>query len=138
MNILLVEDNPGDVELMREALRSSSTTAQLEIARDGLEATELLGELERDGARAPDLIVLDLNLPRMDGREFLRLIKSHPRRRHIPVVVMTSSNAPQDVQRVRELRANLYLVKPLDFCGFEQAVSGIVEFWRHLAASSAE
>lgn len=125
MNILLVEDNLGDVELLREALCTRTPAPRLLIARDGLDAAALLAERERRGEAPPDLIILDLNLPRMDGRELLHSLKEHPLRRRIPIVVMTSSSAPQDVQRVSELRADWYLVKPLDFGGFEEAVERI-------------
>lgn len=125
MNLLLVEDNLGDVGLVREALKTCQATVELTVARDGQEALALL---EREDRR-PDLILLDLNLPRMDGREFLARVKSHPELRRIPVIVLTSSNAPKDILQAYELHANCYLVKPPDLAGIEQVVARFSEFW---------
>jgi len=127
MELLLVEDNLGDVGLIREALSSCEARAELRVARDGIDALSQL-EPAADGAR-PELILLDLNLPRMDGRELLARLKSHPELRKIPVVVFTSSNAPGDVAKAYALHANCYLVKPPDLAGIERVVSLINEFW---------
>lgn len=126
MKLLLVEDNLGDVGLIREALSSCEAKAEMSVARDGIEA---LSQLEGGQGARPDLILLDLNLPRMDGRELLARLKSHPELRKIPVVVFTSSNAPQDVAKAYALHANCYLVKPTDLAGIERTVSLINEFW---------
>jgi CheY-like chemotaxis protein len=127
VRLLLIEDNPGDVGLIREALAPAGSELELAVARDGLEALALLERCE--AAARPDLILLDLNLPRMDGRELLARLKAHPELRRIPVVVLTSSSAPQDVRRAYDLHANCYLVKPTDFSGLERAVRGIADFW---------
>jgi two-component system, chemotaxis family, response regulator Rcp1 len=124
-SVLLVEDNPGDIRLVREALASGSVPTQLTIAQDGLEALTLL---QRAG-RNPDLILLDLNLPALDGRSLLRRIKTDPRLLRIPVIVLTTSDAPQDVWSAYDLHANSYLVKPADFAGFERALHHLVDFW---------
>jgi len=125
VNLLLVEDNLGDVGLVREALKACQATVDLTVARDGQEAMALL---ER-GDQRPDLILLDLNLPRMDGREFLARIKTHPELHRIPVIVLTSSSAPKDIVHAYELHANCYLVKPPDLAGIERVVACFSEFW---------
>lgn len=127
MKLLLVEDNPGDVGLIREALSSCAARVEVRVARDGIDALSQLDD-KAVGSR-PDLILLDLSLPRMDGRELLGRLKSDPGLRNIPVVVFTSSNAPQDVARAYALHANCYLVKPPDLAGLERVVSLINEFW---------
>lgn len=130
IEILLVEDNPGDVRLTREALRGGKVVINLRIATDGFEA---LAYLRRQGdyseALQPDLILLDLNLPRKDGREVLAEIKEDPELRQIPVVVMTSSSAEQDVRRSYELHANSYVTKPADFARFVTIVKSLEDFW---------
>jgi CheY-like chemotaxis protein len=128
--ILLVEDNPGDVRLTIEALRESKVANNLNVARDGVEA---LAYLRREGAYAgavrPDLILLDLNMPRKDGREVLAEIKAEPALRTIPVVVLTTSRAEQDVLRSYELQANCYITKPVDLEQFITVVKSIENFW---------
>ena len=128
--ILLVEDNPGDVRLTIEALRESKVANNLNVARDGVEA---LAYLRREGAYAnavrPDLILLDLNMPRKDGREVLAEIKAEPKLRTIPVVVLTTSRAEQDVLRSYELQANCYITKPVDLEQFISIVQSIENFW---------
>ncbi len=131
MILLLVEDNLGDVGLIREALASRCPQVELIVARDGLEGLELL--TKRNGGVRPDLVLLDLNLPRMDGRELLEHIKSDSELRRMPVIILTSSNAPQDVVRAYDLHANCYLVKPPDFVGIENVVGRICDFWLETA-----
>jgi CheY-like chemotaxis protein len=131
VEILLVEDNPGDVRLTREALREGKVHNNLYIAKDGVEA---LAFLRREGAEfadavRPDLILLDLNLPRKDGREVLEEIKADPSLRHIPVVVLTSSEAEQDIVRAYDLHANCYVSKPVDLDQFITVVQSIENFW---------
>ena len=130
VEILLVEDNPGDVRLTIEALRESKLHNQLNVARDGVEA---LAFLRRDGAFSdavrPDLIVLDLNLPKKDGREVLAEIKADPALRTIPVVILTTSRAERDVLRSYELQANCYITKPVDLDQFMTVVKSIEDFW---------
>jgi len=130
VEILLVEDNPGDVRLTREALREGKVRNNLYVVSDGVEALEFLRRQGQhiDAAR-PDLILLDLNLPRKDGREVLQDIKSDPALRHIPVVVLTSSQADQDIIRAYDLHANCYVTKPVDFEQFIHVVRTIENFW---------
>ncbi len=135
VEILLVEDNPGDVRLTREALGHGRIQKNLSVVSDGEEA---LAYLRREGAYSeaprPDLIVLDLNLPRKDGRELLSEMKQDPEFRMIPVVVLTSSNAEQDILRSYELHANCYIIKPVGLEQFLKAVGSIETFWLSLAA----
>ena len=134
IEILLVEDNPGDVRLTIEGLKESKVRNNLHVARDGVEA---MAFLRRDGAQVdavrPDLILLDLNLPRMDGREVLLEIKSDPKLKTIPVVVLTTSRSDQDVLRSYELQANCYITKPVDLEKFIVVVQSIDRFWLTIA-----
>lgn len=127
-SILLVEDNPGDIRLVREALRRSTIQMRLFIAHDGLEALQLL----QRGGRKPDVILLDLNLPGLDGRAVLRRVKSTPELARIPVVVLSSSSAYMDVRNSYDQRANCYVVKPTDFETFERTIRHLVDFWAGL------
>lgn len=128
--ILLVEDNPGDVELTREALRSGRVATRLHVVPDGVEALAFLRRQGRHAAAVrPDLILLDLNLPRMDGREVLAEVKADENLRVIPVVVLTSSHADQDVLKSYRLNANCYISKPVDFAGFTRIVQSLEGFW---------
>ena len=130
IEILLVEDNPGDVRLTKEALKEGKVYNNLHWAKDGLEALEFL---RRQGIHAkaprPDIILLDLNLPKKDGREVLSVIKSDDRLKHIPVVVLTTSKAEEDVLRSYELQANCYITKPVDLEQFITVVKSIEDFW---------
>lgn len=126
IEILLVEDNPADVRLTQEALREGKVKNNLSVARDGEEA---LAFLRRDGATRPDLILLDLNLPRRDGREVLKEIKADPDLRRIPVVVLTTSEAEVDILKSYELHANCYITKPVDLEQFITVVKSIDDFW---------
>ncbi len=134
IEILLVEDDPGDVRLTREALEEGKVRNTLTVARDGVEALEIL---RREGPHAkaprPDVILLDLNLPRMDGREVLKAIKSDEKLRRIPVVVLTTSSAEEDVARSYDLQANCYVTKPIDLDQFMKVVKTIGEFWLEVA-----
>jgi len=128
--ILLVEDNEGDVRLTREALHEGKVANQLIVARDGVEA---LAVLRRTGAHAesprPHLVLLDLNLPKMDGRQVLAEIKADVDLRRIPVVVLTTSKAEEDIVRTYNLHANCYITKPVDFEKFVSVIRTIDEFW---------
>ena len=128
--MLLVEDNPGDVALAREALADSKIHNQLMVVDDGVKAMEFL---HREGAYTdaprPDLILLDLNLPRKDGREVLAEIKSDDNLKRIPVVILTSSKAEEDVLRSYNLHANCYISKPIDLNQFMHVVRSIESFW---------
>jgi len=127
IEILLVEDNPADARLTREVFRECRIANRLRVARDGIEAMALLRE---PGSEAmPDLILLDLNMPRMDGREVLDAIKQDQRLRTIPVVVLTTSDAEQDVLHSYQLGANAYLTKPVDLNQFVRVVQIIENFW---------
>jgi chemotaxis family two-component system response regulator Rcp1 len=130
IEILLVEDNPGDVRLTVEGLRETRVRNHLQVASDGVEAMAMLHRqgVHHDAAR-PDLILLDLNLPRMDGREVLEQIKADPALRTIPVVVLTTSRAEQDVLRSYELQANCFITKPVDLDQFITVIKTIDDFW---------
>ena len=130
IEILLVEDSPGDVRLTQEALRDARVRNRLHVASDGVEA---MAFLRREGAHAdaprPDLILLDLNLPRMDGREVLREVKSDASLATIPVVILTTSDADEDIARSYELHANCYVTKPVGLEAFLTVVQNIEHFW---------
>ena len=130
VEILMIEDNPGDVRLTQEALKSGHLWNHLAVARDGVEALEYL---HRAGpfrqAPTPDLILLDLNLPKKDGREVLAEIKADDRLKLIPVVILTTSRAEEDIVRSYKLHANCYITKPVDFPQFASVVRSIESFW---------
>ena len=133
-DILLVEDNPADVRLMEEILKGGSLPARLSVARDGVEASSfLLRRGAYSAAPRPQLIILDLNLPKKDGRELLAEIKLDPDLKRIPVLVLTTSSADPDVARAYDLQANSYVVKPLDLEEFERVVRRIEAFWLGVA-----
>ena len=132
--ILLVEDNPGDVRLVREALREGGWRSDLHVANIGSVALAFLRrEAGYEDAVRPDLILLDLNLPRMSGRELLREVKGDPRLRSIPVVVLTSSEIEQDIAGAYDLHANCFVTKPVDLDRFIAVVRAIEEFWFFVA-----
>ena len=130
IDILLVEDNPGDVRLTREGLKESRVPSTLHVVEDGVRA---LAFLRREGEYArkprPDIILLDLNLPKKDGREVLEEIKSDTSLRRIPVVVLTTSTSQEDVQKTYDLHANSYVTKPADLEQFIQVVKSLDDFW---------
>lgn len=130
VEILLVEDNPGDVRLTREALKEGKVRNNLTVVDDGVKALALLRrEGEFEGAPRPDLILLDLNLPRMSGREVLAQVKSDPELRTIPIVILTSSQAEKDIVKAYELSVNCYVSKPVDLDQFVTVVKSIEDFW---------
>lgn len=130
LQLLLVEDNPGDVRLTREALKNGDVSLQLSVVRDGVEAIDFLRKRgDFKSAPVPDLILLDLNLPRKSGREVLSEIKSDPDLKRIPVLVMTTSHADQDINRAYSLNANCYITKPMDLNEFLRIVKSIEDFW---------
>jgi two-component system, chemotaxis family, response regulator Rcp1 len=130
IEILLVEDNPGDVRLAREALRDAKVRNTLHVAEDGVEAMQFLRREGRfAGTPRPDVILLDLNLPRKDGREVLAEIKADDELKQIPVVVLTTSSAEQDILQSYELHANCYITKPVDLDRFIEVVQSIQDFW---------
>ena len=130
VEILLVEDSPSDVELTREALAEAKLRNHLHVASDGVAA---LAFLRREGAHAaaprPDLVLLDLNLPRRDGREVLAELKADPALANIPVVILTTSAAEEDILRSYQLHANCYVTKPVDLDQFINVVKSVNEFW---------
>src|SRR5918992_2845526 len=130
IQVLLVEDNPGDVRLTKEALKEGKLLNQLTVVGDGVEA---LSFLRKEGKYAdaikPELILLDLNLPKKDGREVLAEIKADPNLRRIPVVVLTTSGAEQDILESYNLHANCYVKKPVDLDAFIDVVRSIDSFW---------
>ena len=133
IEILLVEDNPGDVRLTQEAVREAKIRNTLNVVNDGEQA---IAYVRRQGEYAerprPDLILLDLNLPRKDGREVLQDLKSDPDLHRIPVVVLTSSEAEQDILSTYDLYANAYVTKPVDLEQFMRVVSSIQDFWLNI------
>ena len=130
IQVLLVEDDPGDVLMTREAFADNQVANTLHVVSDGLSALDFLHKRgEYTGAPTPDLVLLDLNLPRLDGREVLAAVKSDPVLRQIPIVVLTTSEAEQDVQHSYELYANAYVTKPVEFDRFVEVVRQIDEFF---------
>ena len=134
INILLVEDNMGDIRLTQEALKHTGFQNNLNVVMNGSDA---LDYLKRQGqfasSRRPDLILLDLNLPRMDGREVLAQIKTDPALRQIPVIVLTTSSAEDDISQAYNLHANCYVTKSVDLDQFFSMMQKIEEFWRTVA-----
>lgn len=136
--ILLIEDNLADIRLTQEALAEGPVGARLRVARDGVEALSILrGEGESAAEPLPELILLDLNLPRKDGRELLAEIKEDPKLRRIPVLVLTTSQSAQDVAMCYDLHANCYLTKPVQLDQFVALVRAIGEFWFGVAVLSS-
>ena len=130
IDVLLVEDDPGDVLLIEEAFADNKLRNRLHVASDGVEALQFLRrEGQHAAAPQPDLVLLDLNLPRKDGREVLAEVKGDEALRHIPVVVLTTSKAEEDVLRSYKLHANAYVTKPVDFERFIEVVRQIDEFF---------
>ena len=130
VNVLLVEDSAGDVRLTREAFREAASTVQLHVANDGVEA---MAFLHHEGSHAeaprPDLILLDLNMPRMDGREVLAQIKADDDLKSIPTIILTTSDAELDIKKSYQLQANCYLSKPAQLEEFDNLVKSINDFW---------
>ncbi|MFK7936606.1 MAG: response regulator [Saprospiraceae bacterium] len=130
INILLIEDNPGDVRLTQEAFKEGRIPINLNVTMDGVEALKYLHKQEKYlDADTPDLILLDLNLPKRDGREVLQDIKSDDFLKRIPVVILTTSNAEQDILKSYNLHVNCYINKPVDFDRFFDIIQKIEDFW---------
>jgi chemotaxis family two-component system response regulator Rcp1 len=130
VEILLVEDNPGDVRLTQEVLKEGKIRNRLNVVGDGVEALEYLRKQGRFAdAKTQDIVLLDLNLPRMSGREVLEAMKADPELRRIPVVVLTTSSAEKDVLAAYDLHANCYITKPVDLTQFESVIRTIEGFW---------
>ncbi|HEX2974695.1 MAG TPA: response regulator [Bacteroidales bacterium] len=130
IDILVVEDNPGDARLIREILNENKLYSSLYIVNDGVEAMSFLhNEGKFSIAPKPDLIILDLNLPRKDGREVLAEIKADDELKHIPIVIMTISQAEEDILKTYKLHANCYITKPIDLNEFIKVIKSIEDFW---------
>lgn len=129
LNILLVEDSPSDVRLIREALKETPLHVEITVKRDGVEAMDHLRLVEAGSLFRPDLVLLDLNLPKKNGREVLADIKSSPNLKQIPVLIMTSSRADEDVLQAYTLNANCYITKPIDLNEYLSVVRAIEDFW---------
>lgn len=130
LNVLLVEDSPGDVWLTQEAFPSANLSVQLHVATDGAEAMAFRKHEEPyQKSPRPDLDLLDLNLPRMDGREIRTYIKQDPELKTTPIVILTTSTADEDIEKSYQLRANCYLTKPVQLEEFESLVKSINDFW---------
>ena len=129
VEILLVEDSPGDARLAQEVFKGCDVRNHLRIVEDGEEALAYLRRGQEGGVRLPDVILLDLKLPKKGGREVLAEIKADGKLRRIPVVVLTASSAEEDIAGAYDLNANCYITKPMDLNGFVRVVNGIVDFW---------
>lgn len=134
IEILMVEDNPGDVRLTREALKGGKVWNELTVVTDGVAALDYLHHrAPYEAVARPDLVLLDLNLPKKDGREVLAVMKADPSLKKIPVVILTTSQAEEDVVRAYKLNANCYVTKPVDFEQFTRIVQAIEQFWLTIA-----
>lgn len=130
LEILLVEDNPGDIRLTQEAFKESGINYKLHVATDGNEAVNFLNrEAEYANAPVPSIIILDLNLPKRDGREVLKMIKTHQSLRKIPVVILTTSKSEEDIFHTYDQHANCYITKPVDLDQFITVIQSIKHFW---------
>ena len=134
MRVLLVDDNPADRDLIQETLEEGTTRVEIVAVGDGVEAMDYLAEHPGPkGGACPDLMILDLNLPRLDGWGVLRAVKGDPKLRALPIVVLTSSNAEADVRQCYDLGANSYLAKPMGLAEFRSVVHKVEEFWLETA-----
>jgi two-component system, chemotaxis family, response regulator Rcp1 len=133
LRILLVEDSPSDVRLIKEVLKQAPLEVQVALARDGVEAMDYLRQSEVGLVNRPDIILLDLNLPRKNGREVLAEVKTAPNLKQIPVLVMTTSKAEDDIAQAYNLNANCYIAKPADLQEYVEVVRAIENFWLRTA-----
>jgi two-component system, chemotaxis family, response regulator Rcp1 len=129
LEVLLCEDSIGDVRLTREAFRDANEAIRLHVATDGVEAITFLRDSDHVRCPRPDLILLDLNMPKMDGRELLAILKADEDLKTIPVVILTTSDTDADITKSYQLSANCYLSKPVQLDEFESLVRGINDFW---------
>ncbi len=130
INILLIEDNPGDIRLIRESLRENKFLAELKAITDGEEAIKYLTEIKNSTTEdLPDIILLDLNLPKKDGREVLKEIKEDNKLKNIPVIILTSSKAEEDISKSYQNHANCYISKPVDLDNFIKVMKSLENFW---------
>jgi two-component system, chemotaxis family, response regulator Rcp1 len=138
-DILLVEDNPGDIRLAQEALKESPVQHRLSVVTDGEQAKSyLLKQGVYESTRNPDLILLDLNLPRLDGRALLKMIKSEQGLKRIPVIILTTSIAHEDVENTYDSHANCYITKPVDLEKFLKVIQSIEHFWLQIVRLPGE
>ncbi len=126
IHILLVEDNPGDARLAVEALTEGKITNNISVVQDGVEAIDFLRDEKN---QRPDLIFLDLNLPKMNGKEVLAIIKNDQKLKRIPVIILTTSDADQDISATYDLQANCYITKPVGFDQFIEVIQSVENFW---------
>jgi CheY-like chemotaxis protein len=134
IEVLLIEDNPGDVRLIREAFKDSKVVGNFQVTGDGESAIEYLSKIGDNGLNSrPDIIFLDLNLPKKNGLEVLEEVKSNPLLRSIPIVVLTTSNSEEHIYRSYRLNANCYIIKPVDFDQFINVAKVIESFWFNIA-----
>jgi CheY-like chemotaxis protein len=142
VNFLMAEDDSDDRLLIKEAFRENHATNSIRFVKDGIELLDYLRRLDKytnpGDAPAPDLILLDLNMPRKDGREALEEIKTDPHLRHIPVVVLTTSNAEEDIMRSYDSGATSYIIKPMKFSGLIEAIKGLMQYWVQVARLPAK
>jgi len=139
LGVLLVEDDPGDVLIAREALRAGHLSTRLDVVNDGVQAMEFLRkQAGYADAERPDLILLDLNLPRMSGHEVLATVKADPSLRRIPIVVLSTSVAAEDINKSYDLHANVYVAKPVDFNEFASVVKQIDDFFASVVQLTAD
>jgi two-component system, chemotaxis family, response regulator Rcp1 len=131
--LLIIEDNPGDVRLLEEVFRELAADVHLSVARDGADALEIIEESLAGGKSQPDLILLDLNLPKISGHDVLAHLKSNPLTTRIPVIIFTSSKAESDVRRAYDAHVNAYLKKPSTLDGLLSAAEDITNFWLRTA-----
>ena len=130
IEILIVEDSPSDAFIIKEAFKQASDSCHVHLVEDGVEAMAFLHrEAQYGGAPRPDMVLLDLNTPRKDGREVLAEMKSDERFKRIPVIVLTSSSAEADISNAYQLHANCYITKPADFARFKEIIKSIQTFW---------
>lgn len=135
LGLLVVEDIPGDVRLIKEALQEVRANVTITVAEDGKKALDLVTQsVQNEGTPLPDLILLDLNLPRISGHEVLATLKQNPQTRQIPVIVFTSSRAESDIRRAYELHANAYVRKPSTLEGLISAAHGLRRFWLEIVS----
>ena len=134
IEILLTEDNPADILLTEEAFEEAEFPHRLHVARDGIEALTFLRREENGELPTPDVILLDLNMPRLSGLELLDILKEDPHLQHIPVIVLTTSRAEEDVWRSYKLHANAYIPKPVSIGEFVEVIRSLGNFWFNVAA----
>ncbi|MGC4095932.1 MAG: response regulator [Nitrospira sp.] len=139
IELLLVEDNQGDVEMIKLAFRDGTPTCHIWVANDGMEALDFLHKRGKfTDAPMPQLILLDLNMPRMDGKQFLEVVKAEAELKAIPIVMLTSSQSPSDIKACYERHASCYVVKPFDVQEFSDTVQQVVKFWSNLGRLPSE